>query len=451
VYVEADVERVEAVVRLVAEGLTLAAAIARVAGVGTSALPAGEAEALLYGQILQAGDQGIWVVRDGRTRYANRRMAELMGYSVDELVRLPILDIFDPAALPAIRERTVQIRAGQRLHFRQELRRADGSSFLAEVNTTPLFNQAGRYEGGVAHVSDVTARNANETQALLRATLLDSIGEAVTATTPDGRVAYMNAAAERLLGWRAADVMGRQSRDIFDAADQDEARDRVVSGLREGKRQSGTHKVVRHDGSQFVAHFTAAPAFDPLGALVGFVAVVSDQTERDQLDRDLQTRERQAETLAMLGVQALRQRANPLVGAMLILTEAADAIRRLLHADQAMVLEVITETNELNVCAAAPPIDERMVFPSGSRSFAGYTALARRVVVVDNTASDQRFDRYTTPSTGPTASAIGAPIFGTDGVVGVLIAESSTPSRFDHGDAHFIQGMANIIGTALLT
>ena len=51
-YDEADVGRVEAVVRLVAEGLTLAAAIARVSGVGTGALPTGEGEALLFGQIL---------------------------------------------------------------------------------------------------------------------------------------------------------------------------------------------------------------------------------------------------------------------------------------------------------------------------------------------------------------------------------------------------------------
>src|SRR3954452_18361580 len=88
VYEEADVERVEAVVRLVAEGLTLAAAISRVASVGTAALPAGEAEALLYGQILQAAGQGIWVIHDGRTRYANRRMAELMGCSVEELIAM---------------------------------------------------------------------------------------------------------------------------------------------------------------------------------------------------------------------------------------------------------------------------------------------------------------------------------------------------------------------------
>ncbi|MEY2455958.1 MAG: hypothetical protein QOK06_1052, partial [Acidimicrobiaceae bacterium] len=216
-YVEADVERVDAVLRLVAEGLTLAAAIARVANVGTGALPDGEGEALLFAQILQAADQGVWVSRDGRTRYANRRMAEIVGYTVEELLTIPVLNFFKPEELPVVRERAARVRAGHRVQFTQELRRADGSSFLAEVNTTPLLNQAGRYEGAVSLVNDITARNATETQAHLRATLLDSIGEAVTASTPDGTVVYVNAAAERLFGWRAADVIGRESRNVFPA------------------------------------------------------------------------------------------------------------------------------------------------------------------------------------------------------------------------------------------
>src|SRR3954465_10303603 len=79
-YDENDVERVAAVVRLVAEGLTLGAAVTRVASLASGTLPEGAGESLLYDQILRVADQGIWVSKDGRTRYANRRMAEIMGY-----------------------------------------------------------------------------------------------------------------------------------------------------------------------------------------------------------------------------------------------------------------------------------------------------------------------------------------------------------------------------------
>ncbi|MEY2459141.1 MAG: hypothetical protein QOG30_971 [Acidimicrobiaceae bacterium] len=449
-YVEADVERVDAVLRLIAEGLTLAAAIARVSSGGNGALPEGEAEALLLAQILQAADQGIWVSRNGRTRYANRRMAEIMGYSVDALVAMPVLDFFEPDELPLVKQRTALVRAGQRLHFTQQLRRADGTTFLAEVKSTPFVNQAGRYDGSVSIVNDVTERNKVEAETRLRATILDSIGEAVSAATVDGTVVYVNAAAERLFGWRAADVVGRPSRDAFPAPEEQTQGPIINTLLQSGKGFSGRYKMARRDGTQFVAHLTSAPALDEHGELIGSVGVISDLTERDRRDRNVETRERQVETLALLGAQALRQRAQKRVGESLVVTEALEATRRLLHADQVAVLELIEGGQALQIRTGSPEIDESVTFPSGSRSFAGYVALARKVVVVDNTEYEGRFDFCATQPGTRTASAIGAPIFGPEGLSRVLIAESSEPHRFDDQDAHFVQGMANIIGTDLL-
>jgi PAS domain S-box-containing protein len=406
---------------------------------------------LLYNRILQGAGHGIWVIRDGRTRYANRRMAEMMGYSVDKLIALPVLEIFEPETLPLVRERTKQVREGKPLHFSVQLRRADGSTFLAEVDTTPLLNQAGRYEGAISLVNDITARHETDTQTRVRAKLLDSISEAVGASTPDGKIFYINAAAERLFGWRAADVIGRNGLDVFPAQPTAEEIARALGALGEGRTHSGRLKLTRPDGGQFIARLTAAPVVDDEGALVGFTAVISDQSERDQLRRDQQARARQAETLALLGVQALQARADPPVAATPILTEAVEATRRLLGADQAMVLDVVAGANELHVCAASPPLVEPIVVPAGSRSFAGYTVLARKVVVVEDAEHDGRFDLRATPASAPMASVIGAPVFGADGIVAVLTAESSRPGRFGHGDAHFLQGMANIIGTALLS
>ena len=445
-YDEADVELIDAVVRLIGEGLTLPAAIARVATAGPAALPAGEGEALLYGQILQAADQGIWVSREGRTRYANRRMAEIMGYSIEELLAIPVLEFFEPQVLPVIRERQALVRTGQRLHFTEKLRRAGGSTFLAEIDTTPLLNQAGRYEGSVSIVTDITARHAAETQARLRATLLDSIGEAVVATSPDGTILYVNAAAEDLFGWRAVDVIGRNGSGAFYTPDDAKRRERIRQSLREGRPYTGRLTMSRHDGSPFAALVTASPVLDESGTIVGLVAVMRDQTKFDQLEKSARMRGIEAETIALLGTQALRQSSDP-GHTTLIMTEAAEATRRLLGADRVIVLEVIAARDELVVRVACPRIDQCITAPFASRSFAGYVALAGKVVLVEDMNLDQRFDL--SPASR-TVSAIGAPIIGPAGVYGVLIAESSTPNRFDHTAHHFIQGMANVIGTALL-
>jgi PAS domain S-box-containing protein len=443
-YDKSDVQLIDAVLRLIGEGLTLPAAIARVATMGSTALPAGEGGALLYGQILEAGEQGVWVSRDGRTRYANRRMAEIMGYSVEELLTIPVLEFFEPDVLPLIRERAALVRTGQRLHFTEKLRRAGESTFLAEIHTTPLLNPAGHYEGAVSIVTDVSGRHAAETQSRLRASVLDSIGDAVVATDGDGTIMYVNAAAEALFGWWAADVIGRNGAGVFYTPDDSKRRERIRMTLREGRPYAGRLMMSRHDGSQFAAQVTAARVLDERGTTVGFVAVMRDQTQRDQIEKSARTREAEAETLALLGTHALRATADPgHIG--LIITEAAESTRRLLGADRVIVLEV-ADGNELEVRVSCPARDECATVPVGTRSFAGDVALAGKVVVED-VSLEQRFDSL---SDSHTVSAIGAPIFGPSGVRGVLTAESSTRNRFDHTAHHFIQGMANVIGTALL-
>ena len=450
-YAEADVEQVHAVLRLVGEGLTLAAAVARVASVGIGALPDGEGEALLYGQILHAADQGLWVSKEGRTRYANRHMAEIMRCSIDDLVATPVLEFFEPDDLPRVREQTLNVRSGNRLHFTTTLRRLDGSTFLAEITSTPLFSPAGAYDGAVSLVSDITARDDADTQARLRAALLDSIGEAVTAANPQGQVVYINAAAERLFGWRADEIIGRDGRELLAAPEAAAEAEHIHQGLVDGRRFAGQLRMRRRDGSVFDAHLTCAPALDEHGTVVGLVAVVNDQTERHQRDRTTRKREIQFETLALLGTQALRRRpVDPADPAVPVVTEVVTATRRLLRADRAVVFDLVEGTNELEMRASSPRIDARVVVPSGSGSFAGYVALARKVVLVVNADHDGRFDACSTPALGPSASAIGAPIFGPSGIIGVLVAESSAPNSFDSDDTHLMQGMANIIGTALV-
>ena len=448
-YDESDIDRVDAVVRLVAEGLTLPAAINRVASGGPAAPPGGEAGSLFLGQILDAAEQGVWVSKDGRTLYANRRMADMMGYAVDELIAIPVLEFFPPDELQAVRERTAEVRAGTPLHFTTKLRRADGSLLLAEITTTPLLSPAGRYGGAVAVVSDVTRRKADEIHARVRASLLDSVGEAVISTNPDGTIAYLNSEAERLFGYRSAEVAGRSAITQLAAPQSAEDAERILMDLLEGKRYVGRQKATRRDGTTFAAHVTAWSVRDDDNEIVGLVAIVRDQTERTQLERDAHKRKLQAETLALLGAQALREQTAPRLVVDRLMSEAVDATRRLLAADDAVVLECDHGREELRLRMSSPPTEDVIVVPPNSQSFAGYVTLARKAVVVDDTSYDGRFETCHTPTGAPAASAVGAPIFGPGGIVGVLVAHSATTDKFDEVDAHFVQGVANIVGTTL--
>jgi PAS domain S-box-containing protein len=152
-YAESDVERVAAVTRLVAEGLTLSAAVGRIATAGPWALTAGESDALLLHQVMQSLHQGIWVCQGGRTRYANTRMAQLMRCPIDDLVASAMIDFVDAEDVECVREHAHLVRQGHRRRYEARLRRPDGTLLHAHVVASPLWDVLGAYKGAVAVIN----------------------------------------------------------------------------------------------------------------------------------------------------------------------------------------------------------------------------------------------------------------------------------------------------------
>lgn len=421
-YSETDLERVATAVQLLGDGLTLPAAIAK-ATANAEVLADGEDDHSLYGQILYAADDGVWVSRHGRTRYVNRRMTELMQMPAQELLARSALDFFDATEMPATRERASRLQRGERVRYRQQLRRPNGTTFLADIKATPLLNAAGGYEGTVALVQDVTEIAEHERAQTLRDALLDGVSDAVAASTPDGTVVYVNTAAEHLFGWRAAEVVGRNGVEVLPAPDAADEAERIFERLAVGKRYAGFIRLMRNDGTTFLAHAVAKPVYVDSGELVGYVTTISDRSVHQQLERSTRASLLRAETLAQLGAQALQHLDDPDATRALVAT-AVDAAVHVLDADRARTFDEDT----LN-------------------GFAMYVRRGGRVLVLDDTELDRRF---ASSFADTTRSAIGAPILGPAGIRAVLVVEGRRVGQFGDGASFFVEGIANVIGCALL-
>src|SRR4051794_5584518 len=106
--------------------------------------------------------------------------------------------------------------------------------------------------------------------------LLSSLGEAVVATDLAGRVRYWSAAAERLYGWSAAEVMGRPATAFLVPAMTQGIADAIRAALLAGATWSGEFTLYRKDGTTFPALVTDAGVRDEDGKLVGIVGVATD-------------------------------------------------------------------------------------------------------------------------------------------------------------------------------
>ena len=110
---------------------------------------------------------------------------------------------------------------------------------------------------------------------------LDSIGDAVLSTDLDGRVTYLNRAAERMTGWLTKAATGQPLKDVFRILDGDTrqvARDPLALALQLNKAVGLTPHciLVRSDGHECPIEDSATPIHDRSGRIVGAVIVFRD-------------------------------------------------------------------------------------------------------------------------------------------------------------------------------
>jgi PAS domain S-box-containing protein len=130
-----------------------------------------------YRQIVQTANEGIWVTDEqDHVTFANHRLAQMLGYTPEELLQRPARDFIDPADLADHEYRLQIARQGQPSQYERRLRHKDGREFWTWVSGSPLLDDTGHYRGAFAMFTDVTERRQLELQ-LRQVQKLESIGQ----------------------------------------------------------------------------------------------------------------------------------------------------------------------------------------------------------------------------------------------------------------------------------
>jgi two-component system cell cycle sensor histidine kinase/response regulator CckA len=129
-----------------------------------------------YRRIVETAQEGVWTVdAEMRTTYVNRRMADLLGYTLEEMLGRSSADFVDPTLHPQVARNWERRRRGIRERLDISLRRKDGSDLWAISSTNPLYGPDGSFVGSLAMVTDVTERKQLE-QRLHQAQKMEAIG-----------------------------------------------------------------------------------------------------------------------------------------------------------------------------------------------------------------------------------------------------------------------------------
>ena len=251
-----------------------------------------------FRQVVEAAPNAMVMVdQAGKITMVNRQAERTFGYARDELVGQPV-ELLVPERFrdhhPRLREAFFTdptprpMGAGRDLYAVKK----DGSEFPVEIGLNPIETDEGLVV--LSAIVDITQRKAAELA--LRdserryGVLVNGVTDyAIFMLDTNGIVTNWNRGAERIKGYSAEEIVGRNFSCFY--TEEDRAAKLPQHALeiaaREGRYESESLRV-RKDGSQFWAEVVIDALRDEDGRPIGFAKISRDITERLRAARELE-------------------------------------------------------------------------------------------------------------------------------------------------------------------
>jgi diguanylate cyclase (GGDEF)-like protein/PAS domain S-box-containing protein len=155
-----------------------------------------------YRTIVDSANDGIWFVDQSDTiAFVNRRMAEMLGATADEIIGLPVATFVEVFLAEGHEAGPDEVA----------LRGRNGDTVWVHISASSHRNRDGTYGGTLGMATDITeTRRVSE---LLRArevrfrALVENSLDVIAVVDADIRLVYVSPSAEQILGYRPAELL----------------------------------------------------------------------------------------------------------------------------------------------------------------------------------------------------------------------------------------------------
>lgn len=282
-------------------GIILAAVIAERAQLirKQSAHEALERSEKSYRGIVETAYEGIWKVdTDFITSFVNCRMADLLGYTVEDILGRPLFDFLFESDIEQKRSDLQRRRRGVSEQLETRYRKKDGSVLWARVATSPIIGEDGAFEGTLAMISDITQQKRSEAEECRSRGTIDLLSQAVEQTADSvvitdrqGTIQYVNPAFETTTGYGREEAVGNTPRILKSGLHDKKFYSRLWDQILQDETFSGTLVNRKKSGELYWTEQTITPIKDSTGTITHFVSVLKDITAfRKQQEQELQLR-----------------------------------------------------------------------------------------------------------------------------------------------------------------
>ncbi len=229
----------------------------------------------------------------------NQTLLNWLGYTQEEILGHSIKEFLTPESFETFKQNFPNFKRLGHIHdLEMEFIRKDGSTFLALVNATAVYDEHGNYLVSRSTVIDITQRKKielalRESEETYRA-LFESANDAIFILSPaDGVILRCNPRCFEVLGWLPEDLIGHQSEEFIVHDELDDAENKIQDLLNGKRLPVYERKFIGKDGNLIETEINLSLIRDGLGQPKYIQSVVRNISARKHAENALRESEEQ--------------------------------------------------------------------------------------------------------------------------------------------------------------
>jgi len=116
-----------------------------------------------YRTIIETANEGIWMLdASAKTNYVNSMMAQMLGYTEEEMLGRSLFDFMDKDARIGAESYLERCKLGIIETYDFRFSKKDGTDLWAIVSSAPIFDKQRQYNGALKMITDITERKRPE-------------------------------------------------------------------------------------------------------------------------------------------------------------------------------------------------------------------------------------------------------------------------------------------------
>lgn len=256
-----------------------------------------QTEDLLQQLLDSMSDALVLVDNSGRITRVNQAARKLLKFSEEERENLRISTLLPASPIPSTPAELLSQKSGGRLYLETQARPRWGHLMQISASCDIVRDSGGNVSGMLLVVRDIAERKQAEAIRSRLAAIVESSDDAIVGKDLNGIINSWNAAAERMFGYTAEEVIGKSIL-VLIPRHMHAQEAAILRRLRAGERieHFETERIAK-DGKVLNVSLTISPVKDDSGQVIGASKIARDISQRKKAEETL----RRTEKLAAAG------------------------------------------------------------------------------------------------------------------------------------------------------